>query len=225
MDDETWSLVEDERRTLADLLEPLTPEQWSSPSLCAEWRIRDVAAHLGMTPGGAPSVATMLRALLANRGRLWAAGRDVAVAYAAMPTAEIVAGLRRDAAARTRPVFVVADNILPDLVIHGQDIAVPLQITRPVPAAAGRLALARIWSMGWPFHARRRLDGVSLRADDCDWTAGNGPELLGSAGHLLLLMTGRVGAVERVRGPGADVVGRRVARDQPVRPPAEGAHP
>jgi len=206
VDDTTWSLIETERRTLADLLASLTPEQWAARSLCTEWRVRDVAAHLAMTPARAPSVVTMLRALVANRGDLWAAGRDVAVAYAAMPTTEIAAALRRDAAARTKPVFVVPDNILLDLVVHGQDIAVPLQIPRPVPPAAGRVTLGRIWSMGWPFHARRRFDGVTVRADDCEWSAGSGPGVHGTAAQLLLLMAGRSTPVDVLHGPGIDVL-------------------
>ena len=35
-----------ERADLADLLESLTPEQWESPSLCAGWSVRQVAAHV-----------------------------------------------------------------------------------------------------------------------------------------------------------------------------------
>lgn len=222
MDDTTWTLIETERRTLAGLLEALTPEQWSSPSLCTEWRVRDVAAHLAMTPVGAPSVGTMVRALAAARGDLWAAGRDVAVAYAAAPTSEIVDRLRRAAGARTKPAFVTAANILLDLVVHGQDIAVPLGIGREVPAEAGRQALVRIWSMGWPFHARRRLDGVTVRADDCDWSAGRGPDLSGTAAQLLLLMTGRRGALDDVRGAGVEVI--RPRTDKQRRPAArEGA--
>ncbi|MET0954878.1 MAG: maleylpyruvate isomerase N-terminal domain-containing protein, partial [Cryobacterium sp.] len=31
--------------TVADLLATLTPEQWESQSLCAGWRVRDVAGH------------------------------------------------------------------------------------------------------------------------------------------------------------------------------------
>lgn len=209
MDDTTWTLIGTERRTLADLLGSLTPEQWSAPSLCTRWRVRDVAAHLAMTPAGAPSVGTMLRALAVNRGHLWAAGRDVAVAYAARPTSELVAGLRRDAATRTRPAFVLPDNLLLDLVVHGQDITVPLTITRPVPVAAGRQSLSRVWSMGWPFHARRRLEGVAVYADDCEWSAGSGPRVSGTAAQLLLLMTGREGAVDTVRGPGVDVLRAR----------------
>lgn len=224
MDDTTWTLIETERRTLADLLEPLTPEQWSSPSLCAEWRVRDVAAHLAMPPAGAPTVATMARALLANRGRLWPAGRDVAVAYAAMPTGDLVAGLRRDAAVRTKPRFIAASNLLPDLVVHGQDIAVPLGIDRSVPAEAGRRALDRIWSMGWPFHARRRFAGVTLRADDCGWSVGRGPEVDGTAARLLLLMTGRRGALEDLRGAGVEILRSRVD-EQPRPHTEEGARP
>lgn len=218
MDDTTWTLVEAERRSLADLLERLSPEQWAAPSLCREWRVRDVAAHLAMTPAGAPSVATMIRALAVNRGHLWSAGRDVAVAYAGRPTAELVAGLRRDAASRSKPVFVVPSNILADLVVHGQDIAVPLQVAREVPEAAGRIALERIWTMGWPFYARRRLAGVRLVAEDCGWSVGEGPEVSGTAARLLLLMTERRDAVEALQGPGVDVVrqrtGSRPARGQ-----------
>ncbi|HEY6574294.1 MAG TPA: maleylpyruvate isomerase family mycothiol-dependent enzyme, partial [Mycobacterium sp.] len=49
-------LARDERLDLADFLAGLTPEQWASPTLCEDWRVRDVAAHVvsfeGMTPGG-----------------------------------------------------------------------------------------------------------------------------------------------------------------------------
>lgn len=214
MDDTTWELVATERHTLADLLAGLAPEQWDVTSLCSEWRVRDVVAHLAMTPTGAPSPATMLRALLATRGRLWPAGRDVAIAYEAGPE-ELIAGLRRNAASRTRPVFVLADNILPDLVIHGQDIAVPLGLDRAVPAATGKAALSRIWAMGWPFHASRPFDGFRVHADDCDWAAGAGPDVSGSTAHLLLLMTGR-DVDAHLHGRGADTVSRRFARRHPT---------
>lgn len=214
MDDTTWDLIARERRSLADLLESLTPDQWTAPSLCSEWSIRDVAAHLAMTPAGVPTVATLLRALAANRGRLWPAGRDVVVAYPATPDG-IVASLRRDAAARTKPVFVQVGNILPDLVIHGQDIAVPLGLDRAVPAAAGREALRRIWAMRWPFRPSRQLAGFTVRADDCDWSAGQGPEICGSSAHLLLEMTGR-SAVSDLRGPGMTALRQRTsARTNP----------
>ena len=211
MDDTAWALIETERLTLADLLDGLTPEQWEAPSLCKEWRVRDVAAHVAMTPAGAPRPWTMVKALARNRGHLWAAGRDVAVAYAVRPTEQITSDLRRDAASRTKPVFVAADNILVDLLVHGQDIAVPLGLNREVPALAGNIALRRIWTMGWPFYARRRLHGFALQAEDCDWSAGDGPAVRGTSAQLLLLMTNRTAALDQLRGPGVEVIKRRTA--------------
>jgi uncharacterized protein (TIGR03083 family) len=224
MDDTTWDLVETERRTLADLLGELTPEQGETQSLCTEWRIRDVAAHVTMTPAGAPDPWSMIRALARNRGHLWRAGRDVAIAYAERSTDQIAGDLRRLAASRTKPAFVVAENILVDLVVHGQDIAVPLGVDRAVPPAAGEVALRRTWAMGWPFYARRRLGGFGLRAEDCDWSSGTGPEVIGSAGALLLLMNGRTeAALERLRGPGVGVLLKETAGRANLGPKAEQA--
>lgn len=208
MDKQTWTAVADRRRALADLLDGLDDTGWEARSLCERWRVRDVAAHLAMTPSGEPRPTTMLRALLRDRGRLWAAGAEVAVAYSARRSqGEIVRELREGAASRTRPVFVVADNILLDLLVHGQDIAVPLGLTHPVPRDQGDVALRRVWEMGWPFHARRRLAGVTLRSEDGRWREGTGPEVHGAAGDLLLLLTGRTdAALDRLAGPGVDVL-------------------
>jgi len=38
---------------LADRLAELDDEQWNSPSLCAQWRIRDVLAHMTAGAEGA----------------------------------------------------------------------------------------------------------------------------------------------------------------------------
>jgi uncharacterized protein (TIGR03083 family) len=43
---DVWSDVHEERRAFLEQLEMLTPEQWDAPSLCAEWRVRDVVGHM-----------------------------------------------------------------------------------------------------------------------------------------------------------------------------------
>jgi uncharacterized protein (TIGR03083 family) len=210
VDDATWDLIEAERVSLTDLFDTFSAEQWESDSLCTEWRVRDVAAHLAMTPAGEPTPRTMLKALAVNHGHLWAAGRDVAVAYAARPHDRLVAELRRDASLHTKPIFVSADNILLDLLVHGQDITVPLGIARTIAAPAGEISLRRLWAMGWPFQARRRWGDVTLQAEDCDWSGGQGPEVRGPAAAVLLLLTGRTGALDQLHGPGIEIVRRRV---------------
>ncbi len=44
-----WPLIRAERVALIADLENLTDAQWSTPSLCAEWTVRDVLAHMTMT--------------------------------------------------------------------------------------------------------------------------------------------------------------------------------
>ncbi|NYD22402.1 maleylpyruvate isomerase family mycothiol-dependent enzyme [Kineococcus aurantiacus] len=208
VDDAVWRMVGRERLSLADLLAGLTARQWEQGSLCTRWRVKDVAAHLVMTPLREPPVRTLAGALVRQRGHLWDAGWEVVVTYAdRRPCEGIVADLRSEATSRERPVFVRDANILFDLVVHGQDVAVPLGIERPVPADTAVVALDRAWATGWPFHARRRLGRTRLEAEDCAWAAGEGPRVTGSAGDLLLLATGRTGAaLERLRGPGLDAL-------------------
>jgi uncharacterized protein (TIGR03083 family) len=40
------AMARDERAELVDLLVTLTPEQWDAPTLCTDWRVRDVVAHV-----------------------------------------------------------------------------------------------------------------------------------------------------------------------------------
>jgi uncharacterized protein (TIGR03083 family) len=216
MDETVWHLIREERLSLAQMLDGAPDEAWTTPSLCAEWTVQQVLAHLVMTPAREPPVWAMANALVRARGHLWRAGRDVAVAYARRDPQELVASLRATADERTKPVFVVSGNILLDLVVHGQDIAVPLGLRRPVPDDAAVTTLRRIWAMGWPFHARRRLAGVHLQchgatATDLVWEVGSGPLISGSAGDLALLMTGRTGpALPRLTGPGVDLIADRL---------------
>lgn len=216
MDATVWHLIRNERLSLAQMLDQAPDVRWTTPSLCAEWSVHHVLAHLVMTPAGEPRVWAMTRALVRTRGHLWDAGRDIAVTYASRDPRELVAALRETADARTTPVFVLSQNILLDVVVHGQDIAVPLGLHRPVPDDAAVLTLQRIWAMGWPFYARRRLAGVHLRcsgdtATTPVWEAGSGPLVEGSAGDLALLMTGRTGAaLPRLAGPGVAMIADRL---------------
>ena len=41
-----WTAIETERLALADDLGLLTDEEWDAQSMCAEWKVRHVVAHL-----------------------------------------------------------------------------------------------------------------------------------------------------------------------------------
>jgi uncharacterized protein (TIGR03083 family) len=119
----------------------------------------------------------------------------VAVRHGSGRPEAIVAVIREHAASRHTALVLDARDSLFDLAVHSQDIAVPLGREFPVPAEFSRQGLQRVWSMGWPFNARRRLAGLTLRATDADWRVGAGPEVAGPALSLLLLLTGRTTTV------------------------------
>ncbi|WP_327003305.1 maleylpyruvate isomerase family mycothiol-dependent enzyme [Dactylosporangium sp. NBC_01737] len=192
MDAETsWRVIAEQRRALADLLQGLTDEQWRTPSLCAGWSVRDVAAHVAMAPQP-PGLGSMILEGVRARGSFDRLNHDLAVRHATRPADRIVAELREHADSRRLPAVTSYRNIVPDILVHGQDIAVPLGLPHPVPVAAAVDGATRVWSMGWPFWARRRLRDVRLVATDADWTAGTGgAEVRGPIDALLLLLTGR----------------------------------
>ncbi len=192
--DEKWRVIAGQRRVLADLLAGLDDEQWTRPSLCAEWRIKDVAAHVALPPQS-PGIVRILAKGLRTRGDLQAVNRDLAVAHAAArPPGALVAELRALADDRRKPAITTLDNLLFDTIVHVQDVAVPLGLSVAPPLDAAREGAGRVWRMGWPFWARRRFRGLHLSATDVDWSAGEGAEVRGPVQALLLLLTGRTAA-------------------------------
>lgn len=201
--EESWQVIAGQRLALAELLEGLSAAEWETPSLCAGWRVRDVAAHVAMAPQ-VLSVRTMTVEWLRAGGRFHRLNHDLAVRHAqSRPTGRLVEELREHASSRRLPMVTSYRNTLFDILVHGQDIAVPLGRPHHMPPAAARAGATRVWSMGWPFWARRRLRGVRLVATDVEWSAGAGAEVEGPIEALLLLLTGRVAtALPHLRGAG-----------------------
>lgn len=208
--DAIWDAVHHERSALADLLETLSPQQWEHPTLCPGWVVRDVAAHVISSPQFGP--ADLVAALWRGRGDFDRAMYLDARIRARRPPAEIVADYRRlDGSRRHPPGSSIREPLL-DVLVHTQDIALPLGRHHAMPVDAARAAADRVWSMPFPFRARRRLRGVALVADDVAWRAGDGPEVRGPVEALLLLLTGRSAALDRLRGPGLPLLSPGAAR-------------
>lgn len=43
---DVWAAIDEERRALVADLARIDAGQWETPSLCAEWKVRDVVGHL-----------------------------------------------------------------------------------------------------------------------------------------------------------------------------------
>jgi uncharacterized protein (TIGR03083 family) len=197
--DEVWQTIDDERRSLADLLDDLSAQEWQTPSLCAGWRVRDVAAHLTLAHTGLlRGTLWMLRA----RGNFNRMVRDSALHQARLPVEQFPARLRDMVGSRRKAVGVTYLEPLIDILVHGQDIAIPLARPRPMPAPAAATAATRVWSMGWPFGVARKLSGLRLAATDHPFSAGQGLLVEGHMAAILLLLTGRRAALPQLCGPG-----------------------
>jgi hypothetical protein len=52
------------------------------------------------------------------------------------------------------------------------------------------------------FRAKKRIAGFTLTATDIDWSHGQGPEVLGPAEALVMMMAGRAAALDDLWGEG-----------------------
>ena len=205
MDEEYWTAVRTVRLDVADLLESLPAADWDAASLCRGWRVRDVAGHLATVP----TITTwdLVSAGPRTGFNPHRMNTHLAIRHGSRRPEEILTHLRDHAGDRRTARVLDVRNGLFDVIVHSQDIALPLGRRFAVPAGYTRRGLQRVWDMGWPFHAARRLAGVRLTATDTDWTAGSGPEVTGPALSLLLLATGRIStALLTLEGPGLAAV-------------------
>ena len=111
---------------------------------------------------------------------------------------------------RRHNVGVTPRETLIDIVVHGQDIAIPIGRSLPVPPEVAATAATRVWECRGSRLSKvfepLPYDGLRLVADDIDWSVGNGPELRGPILSLLLLLTGRRVVLPQLNGPGAAVL-------------------
>lgn len=206
--DEVWRTIDEQRSSLADMMDTFTEEDWNTPSLCDDWRVRDVAAHLTLAQMGFGSA---LVALVRAGGSYNKMIRDSAIRQAARPVADFPRLLRDMVGSRRTAPFVTELEPMLDQLVHGQDMAVPLGRAREMPREAAAVSAARAWKLGWVFGVRKRLGGFSLAATDHPWTIGEGPRVEGQVQDLLMLVTGRDVVLPQLGGPGAERLRERLA--------------
>jgi uncharacterized protein (TIGR03083 family) len=205
-EDEGWAAIDAQRLRVVALLEQLTDDEWRRPSLCDGWTVRDVAAHLTLQQ---LTIGQGLRALLRHRTGVNRLTLEMARDRAALPTVELIAGIRAMVGSRRHNVGVTFRETLVDITVHGLDIAVPLDRPLETDPAATRAVADRVWRLGWPFHARKRLAGYRITASDVDWAVGDGAEVCGPIGAVVLLLTGRPAGLARLTGDGVSTLRRR----------------
>ena len=186
--DTIWRHIDSERAWLADTLESLPEEDWARPSLCDGWTVRDVAAHVSMAQARP-------RELL---GPALRAGfrYDAIIKGSALRNprshAEIVATIRSFLGSRRKAPMITDLEPLIDILVHNQDVAVPLGIEHAMPPEAAAAAADRVLRTPWPLRRWRAPSDLRLAASDTDWTWGEGGTVVeATMQEYLMALTGR----------------------------------
>ena len=183
---------------LAELLDGLDNDGWDTPSLCAGWRVREVAAHLSMPVRYSPE--EFHSGLPDCGGDFTRLSDRVAFRDAALPTDVLVGNLRNEMMHRWVPPGGGPMGALNHVVIHGLDITVPLDLSLRPPEETIRAVLDDLTKGGTHAHFGVALAGLSLSATDMEWTFGSGTPITGRAADLALLLCGRALPDGRVEG-------------------------
>jgi uncharacterized protein (TIGR03083 family) len=204
-------LLIDERRDLSSFLASLEPADWHTQSLCTDWRVIEVAAHLSS------AIGVSRHGLLARGIRYGTGTRGANARTAAAWTAK---GIPHLIASLEDPQRLGFGHFYPgwalcEAVVHHQDMRRPLGRMRTVPFERLRIALDVLARFPFILGPGRQHRGVRLVATDIDWSRGDGPEVRGPAEALLMAVAGRPAVIDELSGEGRGLLA--VAREP--RPP------
>jgi uncharacterized protein (TIGR03083 family) len=207
--EQVFQAVATEWRRIADLLDALDEDALATPSLCAGWDVKTVAAHLVSV--FADSFWTFQRAAI-RHGGFNRAIDELARRRARTPVAEIARTLRQRADHRLNPPITGPLSGLTDVLVHGGDIRIPLGLPfRPDDKQVG-------WALDFltgprplGFVPRGRLRGIALHSTDIGRSWGTGADIHGPAALLMMAVTGRVDILEMLEGPGVAALRQRLS--------------
>lgn len=202
-----WNEIHAERSRLAEVLDRLDSEQWASVSLCSNWTVEQVVAHLNAVAntGTLAWFRSIVRARFnANRHNERLLKRYLGGNY----------GTTLEEYLRSIPLTIAPTKdyaaYLGEVIVHGQDIAEPLSIEiTPEPESVA--AVARFFATkDFAVNSRTLVRGLQLEADDHAFMSGDGPLVRGKLLDLVMALAGRRNYVEKLHGDGVIELRRRV---------------
>jgi uncharacterized protein (TIGR03083 family) len=183
-DPQTW--VAPTYEALADLLAS-DPTAWDAPSLCENWQVRHVVAHVTMPARLTP--AQFGAEMAAAGGDFGVLSDNVAARDASRPPADQLRELRSAQLHAWQPPGGGAAGALNHAVIHSLDVTVALDVPAVAPREAVVSVLDQLASSDGLFGVNTA--GLRLEAADTDWSCGSGEVVRADSGRLVALLSGR----------------------------------
>lgn len=204
-----YAAIAAERLAIADLIGDLDEVQLSTPSLCGDWDVKTVGAHLASV---LQSGTFRISLLGLRHGGANGAMAELARHEAANSAAEIAAHLRALADHTYFRPPPQAAGLLAEVLCHSGDVRIPLGL--PFSPSPDLVSVAMGFMTGpvpLGMVPLRRLRGIRFCANDIDAHWGRGAEIHGSGALLMMAAVGRLPALDGLSGPGVTVLRKRIS--------------
>ena len=205
---EVWAMTHLARQELADDLSTIDEDAWRRPSLCQGWDVEHVVAHLTAAASVGPAawarsiVLAGFRPSVHNERRL----------------REHLGSTPSETLSQYREVIswtVAPSKDLPaylgEVLVHSEDIRHPLGLPSSHDVAAATVVAEFYATRNFTVRSKAVASGLSLRAQDGPFQAGQGPEVAGPTLALVMTMAGRPSHLDQLSGPGVPQLIERLA--------------
>jgi uncharacterized protein (TIGR03083 family) len=195
------------RARLADDLAGLTDDQWHRPTLCTEWDVEQVVAHL--TAAATTSMGGWLRSMALAGLRPAVHNRRRLREQLGTSPAETLQRFRTAVSSTVAPTKDTA-AWLGEVLVHGEDIRRPLGLESD-PDVDVWSAVAEFYaSRDFTVPSRTTAKSLHLEATDGPFRHGSGPVVTGPTSALVMVMAGRAAHLADLEGDGVAVLADRL---------------
>jgi uncharacterized protein (TIGR03083 family) len=205
---DVWSDVHHERHCLLLLLQTLTESEWNEPSLCADWRVRDVVGH--MVSETTMTLPKVVKGMVKSRFRINRFLAADARERGRRSIPDLVEDFQIAMPTRTHLPGLSSLSMLEDIIIHSLDIRRPLRRAHAVPERRMSSVATDLWASRF-FPGHKLFRDLRVMAIDSKWYAGDGPVVTGPIESLVLVMSGRLSDLGKLEGEGIATVQERAA--------------
>lgn len=204
-----WALLHEERAALAADLAELDQDQWHHETLCGDWDVEQVLAHL--TAAASLNRWRWLRSMVGAGFRPGVHNQRRLDEYRGASSAETLQRFRAIIENKIAPTSDIP-AYLGEVIVHAQDIRLPLGITR-TPGIEATTPVAEFYARrDFAVASHTHIAGLELKANDGDFAAGAGPLVTGSTLALVMVMAGRVAYLDLLEGPGVPTLRAQIVK-------------
>lgn len=208
-EDIVWKHILQSRRELYSYLEKLPDQQWDSQSLCQGWKVRDVVAHLILIHRY--NVRNSWVEVLFSGFNINRFIKKTATTLGKKSSSRLLELFHQRLDDKQHVASISSLNVLIDLLVHEQDIRIPLGDTKLIDTAKLELIFGA-WQPDEFNYGEKliglepRVKGLKFVITDLKIKKGQGSEVIGTAQDILLAITGRSAALDRLDGPGVNIL-------------------